>query len=81
MSKTLLETGEQGLFITRLDMDEPIGGKSCLRQRWSKQVRTCDTPEDFASRSSCYPGGKKPGRRAIDSTIPAAGNFMQTPYR
>jgi len=81
VSKPLLKTGEQGLFITRLDMDQPIGGESCLRQRWGEQVRTRDTPEDFASRSRCYSGREKPGRSAIDSPIPPAGNFMQTPDR
>jgi hypothetical protein len=81
MSKPLLETGEKRLLITRLDMDQPIRGKPCLCQRWRKQVRSRDTPEDFASRPCRYPGSEKPSRGAIDSTIPATGNFMQTSDR
>lgn len=81
MSQTLLETGEQGLLIARLDMDQSIRGKSCLRQRGGEQIGARDTPEDFASRSRCYSCREKPGRSAIDSPISAAGNFMQTPDR
>lgn len=81
MSQALLETGEQGLFIARLDMNQPIGSKPRLCQRRGKQVGARDTPKDFAAGPRCNPSRKQPGRGAIDGAISTTGNLMQTAHR
>jgi len=49
VSQSFLETGQQRLFIARLDMDQPVGGKPSLRKRWGKKVGARHAPEDLAA--------------------------------
>lgn len=58
MPQPFLETGQQRLFIARLDMDQPVRGKPSLRQRWGKKVRPGHAPKDFAACSRSNAGSE-----------------------
>jgi len=81
MAKTLLETGQESLFIAGLHMDESIWMKSGLRNRRHEQIAAGDDPEDLAAGAGSDTGGKQRGCRSVHRAIPAARHLMQSAQR
>lgn len=79
MAEPFLETGEQGFFVTGLDIDDTVGMKPGLRQRRREEILPRDAPEHLAGGSCRDAGGKQGGRCAIQRAVSAAGNLMQRP--
>jgi hypothetical protein len=79
MAKPFLETGEQRLFVTGLDMDQTIGLETGLRDRRRKEVGSGHNPEHLAFRARSDPGREHGGGRAVDGAIAATGDLMQAP--
>ena len=75
--QTFLETGEQRLFVTGLDMDHPIGSQPRLGDGRCEQIGARDDPEHFALGPRRNPGGEHGGGRPVDRAITAAGDLMQ----
>jgi hypothetical protein len=76
MPQALLEAGEEGFLVARLDIDHTIGPKPDLGDGWSEEVLAGDAPQDLAARSGGDPSGKQSGGRAVDHPIAAAGDLM-----
>lgn len=81
MAKTLLETGQESLFIAGLHMDEPIGVKSGLRYRRHEQIPAGDDPEDLTARAGSNTGRKQRCGRAVHRAIPTARHLMKCAQR
>jgi hypothetical protein len=76
-AQPLLETGEQGFFIPRLDINNAIRGQARLRNGGRKQILPCDTPQHLSGRPCDNPGRKQGGRGAINRAVAAASDLMQ----
>ena len=81
MAQAFLETGEQGLLVTGLDLDEAIGMKPGLGQRRREQVPAAHTPEHLAFRASGDPGGEQGAGGSVHDTVAAAGDLVQAAER
>lgn len=81
MAQPFFDTGQHGLVVARLDVDHAIGREARLSQRWGKEIRPGDDPENLAPGSRRNPGGEESRGRAIDGAVAAAGYFMECAER
>lgn len=81
MAQSLLDTGEQRLFVTGLDIDDTAGQQAHLGKRRREQVRPRHAPEHLALGARRDPGGKQRCGRAVDCAIAATGDLMQGTQR
>lgn len=49
MTKTFLETGENGRLVTGLDIDYPSGSQAGLGERGCEEILARDAPQDPAA--------------------------------
>jgi hypothetical protein len=79
--QTLLETDENRLFVSRLDIDHAAGHEPGLRESRGEEVLPRDAPQHKAA----GPGGdsRRKERRggAVDRAMAAAGHLMQSAER
>lgn len=79
MAQPLLETGEQRLFVARLDMNEPIGMQPRLRDRRHEEIAPRDHPKHLALGPRDDARRKQRGRRPIHCAVAAARHLMKSP--
>ena len=79
--QTLLETDENRLFVSRLDIDHAVGHEPGLHESRGEEVLPGDAPQHKAA----GPGGdsRRKERRggAVDRAMAAAGHLMQSAER
>lgn len=81
MAKSLLETGQDGLFVAGLDMDDPVGRQASLGQRRGEEVLAGDAPEHLAAGPCGNAGGEQRRGRAVDGAGAAAGDLVERAER
>lgn len=81
VAQAFLDTGEHGLVVARLDIDDAVGCKAGLSERRCEKIWSGDNPEDFASGAGRDPSRKKRRRCAVDRAVTAAGDFVQRAER
>lgn len=81
MPQPFLETGEYGLLVPCLGIDDPIRRQSCLRQRRGKKILPRDTPQDGAATPCRDPGREQSCRSRMNGPIAAARDLVQRSRR
>ncbi len=77
MPQTFLETDEDRLFVSRLDIDNSIGHEPGLCEGRGEQILPCDTPEHLATQARRDSRHEERRGRAVDRAMAAAGHLMQ----
>ncbi len=80
MPQPFLETGEHGLVVTGLDIDDPIRRQPGLRDRRRKQILADDTPQDLPLGARHDAGGEQSRGGPVDSAVTPTSHLMQRPH-
>ena len=79
--KPFLETGEHGLLIAGLDIDDAVGQETGLGEGGREEILPRDAPQHLAPCARGDAGGEQRRGRAVDGAIAAAGDLMQRAER
>ncbi len=77
MAQPLLEAGQHGFIVSRLDIDYPVGRQPCLGNGWGKEILPNNTPQNLTLGPGNDARREQSRGSAIDRAIAAAGNLMQ----
>lgn len=78
MAQALFHAGENRFVIAGLDVDDAVGNEPRLGECWGEEVGPGQAPEHFAAASGCDTGAEQSGRGAVEGTVAAAGDLMQS---
>lgn len=81
MPQAFLDRRHHGGFLPGLDIDDPVGMKSRLRQGRSEQVATGQAPQHRTVDARGDARREQGGRSAVDRAVASAGQFMQRTQR
>jgi hypothetical protein len=77
VAQPLLEAGQHGFIVSRLDIDYPVGRQPCLGNGWGKEILPNNTPQNLTLGPGNDARREQSRGSAIDRAIAAAGNLMQ----
>ncbi len=77
----LLETGEYGLVVAGLDIDDAVRRQTGLRQRRREQIWPRHAPQHLSPHPGSDAGGKQRSRRAMNGAVAATRHLMQRAER
>ena len=81
MTHAFLETGQHGLLVAGVDVDDAIRGETDLGQGRREQILPGDAPQDLALGPRRDAGREQSRRGAVDGGVAAAGDLVQRPER
>lgn len=77
MAKALFETGHQGLFVSRLDIDDSVRPEPGLAERRGEQVGPGDAPQDGSAQAGDDARREQGRGGAAAGLLAAACDFVQ----
>lgn len=81
VAQPFFHAGEHRLVVASLQIDETVGRKSGLGERWCEEIRARNAPQNLANGPGGYACGEQSGGGSIDGTVSATSDFMKRAER